>query len=95
MAVVGSSYGGYLAAILTSHAPGALARAARAGAVQGHRTGSCRSGSCTAQQDLDAYRRLPVRPEESRALRACAAFTGDVLIVESEHDLDRPAPGAS
>jgi len=38
------------------------------------------------QQDLDVYRRQPVRPAESRALRACAAFEGDVLIVESEHD---------
>jgi alpha-beta hydrolase superfamily lysophospholipase len=38
------------------------------------------------EQDLEKYRRQPVGPEESKALRACRAFTGDVLIVESEHD---------
>ncbi len=38
------------------------------------------------EQGLEAYRRQPVRPDESRALRACLAFTGDVLIVESEND---------
>ena len=38
------------------------------------------------EQDLERYRRLPVRAEESRALRACTAFTGDVLVVESEND---------
>ena len=28
----------------------------------------------------------PVAAEENRALRACAEFEGDALIVESEHD---------
>ncbi|CAA9543023.1 MAG: hypothetical protein AVDCRST_MAG88-175, partial [uncultured Thermomicrobiales bacterium] len=28
----------------------------------------------------------PVAPEENRALRACAGFEGDALVVESEHD---------
>ena len=37
-------------------------------------------------QDLRAYRRSFVPAETNRALRACAAFEGDVLIVESEHD---------
>jgi hypothetical protein len=37
-------------------------------------------------QQLEAYRLQPVHPHESRALRACAAFEGDVLVVESEHD---------
>jgi pimeloyl-ACP methyl ester carboxylesterase len=38
------------------------------------------------REDLAVYRGSPVLPEENRALAACAAFTGDVLIVESEHD---------
>jgi hypothetical protein len=35
---------------------------------------------------LAAYRRRPVAAEENRALRACAEFEGDALVVESEHD---------
>ena len=38
------------------------------------------------EQDLEKYRLQPVGPEDSKALRACRAFTGDVLLVESEHD---------
>ena len=38
------------------------------------------------EQDLEKYRLQPVGPEESKALRGCRAFTGDVLLVESEHD---------
>jgi pimeloyl-ACP methyl ester carboxylesterase len=41
---------------------------------------------------LKAFRRGPVRPDENRALAACAAFKGDVLIVESEHDDIIPHP---
>ena len=37
-------------------------------------------------QQLELYRRQAVRPEESRALRACTAYAGDVLVVESEQD---------
>ena len=36
--------------------------------------------------DLHAYRRRRVHPGDNRALAACAAFRGDVLIVESERD---------
>ena len=82
--VVGSSYGGYLAAILTSTAAGALARPARAGALQGRGLGAAEAA---ARQGRAA--RLPAaadRPDENRALGACAAFRGDVLVVESEHD---------
>src|SRR5690554_8124270 len=32
------------------------------------------------------YRNSRVAPETNRALSACAAFSGDVLIDESEHD---------
>jgi hypothetical protein len=33
-----------------------------------------------------AYRRRELAPHGNRALSACAAFRGDVLVVESEHD---------
>jgi pimeloyl-ACP methyl ester carboxylesterase len=33
-----------------------------------------------------------VSPDENRALRACAAFEGDVLVVESERDDIIPHP---
>src|SRR5690606_1717484 len=38
------------------------------------------------RDDLILYRQTRVPPSENRALAACAAFEGDVLIVESEHD---------
>src|SRR4051795_6890079 len=41
---------------------------------------------------LAAYRWLAISPDENRALGACAAFRGDVLIVESEHDDIIPHP---
>ena len=89
MAVVGSSYGGYLAAILTSLRP-LKWLAFRAPALYKDADWELAKRRLKLEQDLDAYRRLPVRPEESRALRACTGFTGDVLIVESEHDLIVP-----
>ena len=42
--------------------------------------------------DLHAYRRRAIRPEDNRALCACEAFRGDVLLVESEHDHVVPHP---
>jgi hypothetical protein len=36
--------------------------------------------------DLVAFRHRAARPEENRALRSCAAFRGDVLLIESESD---------
>jgi hypothetical protein len=42
--------------------------------------------------DLVGFRHRVVPPEETVALRACAAFRGDVLLVESEHDSVVPHP---
>jgi hypothetical protein len=42
--------------------------------------------------DLPAYRRRRVAWQDNRALRACAAYAGDVLIVEAEHDDVVPHP---
>lgn len=38
------------------------------------------------RQEISAFRRTAVSSDQNRALAACAAFRGDVLIVESEHD---------
>jgi hypothetical protein len=85
VAVVGSSYGGYLATILTEMRP-VRWLALRVPALYKDTEWNEPKGRLKSTQDLEAYRRTPVRSGESRALRACAAFRGDVLIVESEHD---------
>lgn len=84
VAIVGSSYGGYLAAL--------------ASALRPVRWLSLRVPALYPDEDwhvpkkeldrdkLMAYRRRPVQPQENRALAACDAFRGDVLVVESEHD---------
>jgi pimeloyl-ACP methyl ester carboxylesterase len=85
VAVVGSSYGGYLASLLTGLRP-VKWLALRAPALYKDSDWRLPKHRLNNEQKLELYRRQPVRPEESRALRACAAFTGDVLIVESEQD---------
>jgi pimeloyl-ACP methyl ester carboxylesterase len=83
--VVGSSYGGYLAAILTSMRP-VRWLALRAPALYEDHGWELPKVQLNDKMDLTAYRRRLVNPEENRALGACAAFRGDVLIVESEND---------
>jgi len=89
IAVVGSSYGGYLASILTSLRP-VRWLGLRVPALYKDSEWDIPKGRLKEAQALDAYRRQPIRPTESVALRACAAFGGDVLIVESEHDSTVP-----
>src|SRR3954466_1069954 len=90
IAVVGSSYGAYLAAILTSLRP------VRWLALRVPALYKDEDWALPKQQlkkyGLAAYRRLAISPDENRALGACAAFRGDVLIVESEHDDIIPHP---
>ncbi len=84
IAVVGTSYGGYLSAILTTVRPvkwlslrvPSLYRDAQWNTPK----------RLLNREDLALYRGSPVTPEENRALAACATFNGDVLLVESEHD---------
>ena len=85
IAVVGSSYGGYLASILTS-LRSVRWLALRAPADYKDSDWTLPKGQLRKRQELDAYRRLTVKAGESRALAACAAFKGHVLIVESERD---------
>jgi len=89
IAIVGSSYGGYLAAILSSLRP-VRWLALRVPALYKDEDWDLPKGQLKEQQALEKYRLQPVRPEESVALKACAAFAGDVLLVESEHDSTVP-----
>jgi uncharacterized protein len=85
IAVVGSSYGGYLGATLSASVP-VKWLALRAPALYRDGDWQLAKTQLRQRQDLQAYRQEAVHAEDSRALRACAEFTGDVLIVESEHD---------
>lgn len=85
IAVVGSSYGGYLAALLTTLRQ-VRWMAFRAPALYMDSGWDLPKRQLHREQDLVAYRRRAVPPESNRALRACAAFAGDVLVIESEHD---------
>jgi dienelactone hydrolase len=88
--VVGSSYGGYLAAILTSLRP-IKWLALRVPALYRDEDWALPKTQLK-KYGLDAFRRGPVMPNENRALGACTKFGGDVLIVESEHDDTVPHP---
>jgi uncharacterized protein len=85
IAVVGSSYGGYLAALLTALRP-VKWLALRVPALYRDTDWSAPKLRLDTTQGLVQFRQQPVRKDESRALRACGDFAGDVLIVESEHD---------
>jgi pimeloyl-ACP methyl ester carboxylesterase len=89
IAVVGSSYGGYLGAILTSLRP-VRWLALRVPALYKDEDWDLPKSELRKEQNLEAYRRERVPPEASIALRACATFAGDALIVESEHDSTIP-----
>lgn len=91
IAVVGSSYGGYLAAILTSMRP-VKWLALRVPALYIDSGWEIPKLQLHKDQNLRAYRQTVVAAEDNRALRACAAFRGDVLIVESERDDVVPHP---
>lgn len=91
IAVVGSSYGGYLAAILTSMRP-VKWLALRVPALYIDSEWELPKLQLHRDQDLKRYRHHFVPAEDNRALRACQAFEGDVLLVESEHDDRVPRP---
>jgi dienelactone hydrolase len=91
IAVVGSSYGGYLATILTEQRR-VKWLALRAPALYIDSGWDVPKVQLHKDQDLHAYRRSFVPAGSNRALRACAQFRGDVLIVESERDDIVPRP---
>jgi len=89
IAVVGSSYGGYLAALLTALRP-VKWLALRAPALYKDSEWELPKWRLKKLHNLDEYRKQPVPPNESRALTACTRFDGDVLIVASEYDFVVP-----
>lgn len=90
IAVVGSSYGGYLGAILTTQRR-VKWLGLRAPALYLDRDWDAPKRQLHALQDLETYRQRIIPAAENRALRACADFAGDVLLVESEFDQTVPA----
>jgi dienelactone hydrolase len=91
IAIVGFSYGGYLAAITTTLRP-VSALALRAPAIYRDANWNLPKLKLHEDPELVLYRRRPVSWDDNRALLACVAFAGDVLIVASELDDVVPAP---
>lgn len=84
IAVVGNSYGGYLASILSTQRP-VKWLALSVPALYRDEEWAIPKRQLD-REDLAVYRSGRVAPRENRALAACTAFEGDVLIVESEND---------
>jgi uncharacterized protein len=85
IAVVGSSYGGYLGTIVTAMRP-VKWLALRAPALYRDCDWDRPKIELRKLQDLEAYRRQTLDASDNRALRAASAYEGDVLLVESAND---------
>ncbi len=85
IAVIGSSYGGYLASIMSAMRP-VKWLGLRAPALYIDTGWASPKLQLHKDQDLKGYRHSFIPADENRALRACRAFEGDVLLVESEFD---------
>lgn len=90
IAVVGTSYGGYLASLLTAHRP-VHWLALRVPALYPDSDWKTPK-ALLDRKKISAYRNRFRSARTNRALQACARFQGDVLIVESEHDDLVPHP---
>ncbi|MBF8755807.1 MAG: S9 family peptidase [Pseudomonas putida] len=84
IALIGSSYGGYLATLLTTQRP-VKWLALRVPALYWDEDWGTPKQALDRQR-LNNYRQRILGPADNRALAACAEFGGDVLLVESEHD---------
>jgi pimeloyl-ACP methyl ester carboxylesterase len=91
VAVVGVSYGGYLATLLTTMRP-VRWLALRAPAIYKDADWHWPKRRLHQDPDFAAYRLRELPADDNRALRACATYHGDVLIVESAHDTVVPHP---
>jgi pimeloyl-ACP methyl ester carboxylesterase len=85
IAVIGASYGGYLAALLTKQRP-VRWLALRAPALYKDANWQWPKRQLHVDPEFAAYRQSSIRAQDNRALGACAEFKGDVLIIESEND---------
>ena len=83
--LVGSSYGGYLAVLLTAQR-NIRWLALRAPALYKDADFDRPKRELSLDAALPSYRNMRLSPEENRVLTSASRFTGDVLIVESEHD---------
>lgn len=90
VAVVGSSYGGYLATVLSALRP-VRWMALRAPALYKDEDWLVPKQQLD-RQELARYRAMKLPPDANRALAASAVFEGDVLLVESEMDHIVPHP---
>ena len=90
VAVVGSSYGGYLATVLSALRP-VRWMALRAPALYKDEDWLV-SKQHLDRQELARYRAQKLPADANRALAASAVFEGDVLLVESELDHIVPHP---
>lgn len=91
IAVVGISYGGYLAALLTSLRP-VRWLALRSPALYKDAGWNRPKQALHEDPDLMPFRHRRVSPAANRALAACARFRGDVLLVGAENDEIVPSP---
>jgi uncharacterized protein len=85
IAVVGSSYGGYLAVLLTAERK-VRALGLQAPALYKDPDFDRPKTALNLDGDLPAYRRSRLTADDNLALRNAARFAGDVLLVESELD---------
>ena len=94
IAVVGASYGAYLAAIVSLRCR--FNRfALRAPALYKDDDWDMPKRKLHVDPDFKEYRRRSLRIEDNRALGACAQFRGDVLLVESSADEIIPHPAVA
>ncbi len=91
IAVVGSSYGGYLAALVTELRD-VRWLGLRAPALYRDEDWNLPKRKLHEAHNLADYRRRVVPAARNRALQACARYAGDVLLVESERDTVIPHP---
>jgi dienelactone hydrolase len=85
VALVGSSYGAYIAVLLTAERK-VRWLALRAPAIYKDAGFDRPKRQLNMEADLRAYRQSALAPADNRALAVAARFHGDVLVVESEQD---------
>lgn len=90
IAVIGSSYGAYLAPLLSEARP-VRWMSLRVPAIYRDQHWEKPKGKID-RIDLNLFRSQELAPRENRALAACADFRGDVLVIESEKDDYIPHP---
>lgn len=91
IAVVGISYGGYLAALMTALRP-VRWLALRSPAIYKDEGWELPKLQLHIDTDLTAYRQRRIDWRDNRVLRACADYRGHALLVAAEHDTVVPHP---